>query len=42
MKMNNETFHYSEKMEQALLLIEGIILTPGSLGYFLFIIFSQV
>ena len=37
-----ETFHYSEKMEQALLLIEGIILTPGSLGYFLFIIFSQV
>ena len=41
MKMNNETFHYSEKMEQALLLIEGIILTPGSLEYFLFIIFSQ-
>ena len=36
-----EKFHYSEKMEQALLIIEGIILTACSLGYFLFRIFSQ-
>ena len=35
-----EKFHYSEKMEQAVLLTEGIILTPFSLGYFLFAILS--
>ena len=35
-----EKFHYSEKMEQAVLLTEGIILTSFSFGYFLFGILS--